>query len=83
MCIAVPLYEVKIPAVGWETVRKLKLTIITSQNLIPQVPDKWKFDLVCLLEEQENLHTILTEALMEVGTIAIDSIFSKVNQYPV
>lgn len=62
---------------------QLKLTIITSQNLIPQVPDKWKFDLVCLLEEQENLHTILTDALMEVGTIAVDSILSKVNQYPI
>ena len=46
-----------------------------------QVTDKWKFDLVHLLEDHENLHTILSDALMEIGTIAIDNIFSKVNVY--
>ena len=47
--------------------------------LLPQVPDKWKVDLVHLLEDCESLHTILSDALMEIGTIAIDNIFSKVN----
>ena len=32
-----------------------------------------------LLEDHENLHTILFDALMEIGTVAIDNIFSKVN----
>ena len=44
-----------------------------------QVPDKFKIDLVCLLEEHENIHPILTEALMEAGTLAIDNMFSKVS----
>ena len=48
-------------------------------NKFGQVPDKWKIYLVCLLEQHESLHTILTDALMEVGTIAVDVIFSKVN----
>jgi len=38
-----------------------------------------KFDLVCLLEGHEDIHTILTDALMEAGTKAIDNILSKVN----
>ena len=48
-------------------------------NKFEQVPDKLKIYLVCLLEQHESLHTILTDALMEVGTIAVDTIFSKVN----
>jgi len=44
-----------------------------------QVPDKWKFDLVSLLEDNENIHIILADALMEAGTKAVDSMFSKVN----
>ena len=32
-----------------------------------------------LLEDCEELHTILSDALMEIGTKAIDNIFSKVN----
>ena len=32
-----------------------------------------------LLEDHENLHTILFDTLMEIGTVAIDDIFSKVN----
>ena len=47
--------------------------------IIPQVSDdNCKFDLVCLLEDYENIHVILTDALMEVGTVAVDSILSKV-----
>ena len=45
----------------------------------PQVPDKWKFDLVCLLEGHDDIHTILTDALMEAGTKAVDNILNKVN----
>lgn len=56
-----------------------KLLIAMCLNKFGQVPDKWKIYLVCLLEQRENLHIILTDALMEVGTTAIDSIFSKVN----
>ena len=48
-------------------------------NKFEQVPDKLKIYLVCLLEQHESLHTILTDALMEVGTIAVDTIFSEVN----
>jgi len=33
---------------------------------------------VCLLEDNEDIHTILTDALMETGTKAIDNILSKV-----
>ena len=50
-----------------------------SLLITPQVTDKCKFDLVRLLEDHEDLHTILSDALMEIGTIAIDNIFSKVN----
>ena len=32
-----------------------------------------------LLEDCEDFHTILSDALMEIGTKAIDNIFSKVN----
>lgn len=46
---------------------------------ITQVPDNWKVDLVHLLEDCEDFHTILSDALMEIGTKAIDNIFSKVN----
>ena len=48
-------------------------------NIIPQVTDNYKFDLVCLLEDCENIHIILTDALMEVGTAVVDNILSKVN----
>jgi len=34
---------------------------------------------VCLLEGHEDIHTILSDALMEAGTKAIDNILSKVN----
>ena len=34
-----------------------------------------------LLEDCEDLHTILSDSLMEIGTKAIDKIFSKVNVY--
>ena len=47
-------------------------------NILPQVTDNHKFDLVCLLEDYENIHSILTDALMEVGTAAVDNILSKV-----
>lgn len=52
--------------------------------IIPQVSDdNCKFDLVCLLEDYENIHIILTDALMEVGTVAVDSILSKVNVHSI
>ena len=46
---------------------------------LQQVPDKWKLNLVCLLEEHENIHIILSSALMKIGTEAIDILLSKVN----
>jgi len=49
------------------------------QQRTNEVPDNLKFDLVCLLEGHEDIHTILTDALMEAGTKAIDNILSKVN----
>jgi len=33
---------------------------------------------VCLLEGHEDIHTILSDALLEAGTKAIDNILSKV-----
>ena len=52
--------------------------------IIPQVSDdNCKFDLVCLLEDYENIHIILTDALMEVGTVAVDSILFKVNVHSI
>ena len=53
--------------------------LVLCSKILPQVPNKWKFDLLCLLEEHEDLHIILTDALMEVGTVSVDNILSKVN----
>ena len=47
-------------------------------NILPQLSDNCKFDLVCLLENYENIHIILSDVLMEVGTAAVDNILSKV-----
>ena len=53
--------------------------IIIYIQTIPQVPNRWKLNLVCLLEEHENIHIILSDALMKIGTVAIDIVLSKVN----
>lgn len=42
------------------------------------MPDQSKIELVHLLERVESIHPILTEALMEAATQAVDNIFLKV-----
>ena len=44
-----------------------------------QVPDKWKFNLVCLLEGHDNIHTIISDTLVEAGTKTIENMIFKVS----
>ena len=60
---------------------KLICNFVKHTGVLPQVTDNCKFDLVYLLEDYENIHIILTDALMEVGTAAIDNNVSVVPAY--
>lgn len=46
-----------------------------------QVPARYKIDLVCLLEEKDTVHHILSAVLMEGGCQAIDQLASNVSVY--
>ena len=50
-------------------------------NVIIQESPKFKIDLVCVMEEVDNMNPVLVDIVMEAGYQAIDVLFAQVRHF--